>query len=331
SSPLIAKTEMSNSSTSAAATSSCVESGFDAQSTTSAPPSFSVRIRFAVSLVTWRHAATRYPASGCSRSKRSRMRASPGICRSAHSIRLGPWGASARSLTSCRLVVAISLLRVRFRRPAAARACAAPNRARSTRIPPASRPRPRAARGRGAGAPQRRAHATRRRSGAEAAGANASGSPRAARTGGSRCRSAAGRRVPSAPCSASSAAARPSARPPAQPLRFAWPNLNTYVSGLCRPLAAVAVLEADDVVEIRRRDLQDRRVLDRLDAVDGPGREVEGGAGPDHLAVEDALTGAAELYLRAAGEDVPGLVLELVELEAERLAGRVAARRAGVV
>ena len=38
SSPLIAKTEMSYSSTSAAATSSCVDSGFEAHSTTSAPP-----------------------------------------------------------------------------------------------------------------------------------------------------------------------------------------------------------------------------------------------------------------------------------------------------
>ena len=59
SSPLIAKHEMSYSSTSAAATSSCVESGFDAHSTTSAPPAFSVRMRFAVSVVTCRHAAMR--------------------------------------------------------------------------------------------------------------------------------------------------------------------------------------------------------------------------------------------------------------------------------
>jgi hypothetical protein len=56
---LIAKTAMSNWSTSAAATSSCVESGFDAQSTTSAPAAFSVRARFAVSVVTWRHAEMR--------------------------------------------------------------------------------------------------------------------------------------------------------------------------------------------------------------------------------------------------------------------------------
>src|SRR5437762_1083095 len=48
---------MSYSSTRAAATSSCVESGFDAQTTTSAPPALRVRIRFAVSVVTCRHAA----------------------------------------------------------------------------------------------------------------------------------------------------------------------------------------------------------------------------------------------------------------------------------
>jgi hypothetical protein len=56
---LIAKTEMSYSSTSAAAVSSWVESGFEAQRTTSAPPALSVRARFAVSVVTWRHAEMR--------------------------------------------------------------------------------------------------------------------------------------------------------------------------------------------------------------------------------------------------------------------------------
>src|SRR5215208_5782414 len=96
---------MLNSSTSAAATSSCVDSGYDAQSTTSAPPAFSVRIRFAVSVVTCRHAATRWPASGCSRSKRSRIAVSTGICRSAHSMRRLPSPASARSFTSCLICV----------------------------------------------------------------------------------------------------------------------------------------------------------------------------------------------------------------------------------
>src|SRR5262245_50552710 len=105
---------MSNSSTSAAATSSCVDRGFDAQRTTSAPPALSVRARFAVSVVTCRHAEMRCPARGCSLSKRSRIAASTGICRSAHWIRRRPSGASARSFTSCRLVVAINPLSVRW-------------------------------------------------------------------------------------------------------------------------------------------------------------------------------------------------------------------------
>ena len=47
---------------SAAATSSFVESGLLAASATSAPPAASVRIRLAVSVVTWRQAAMRRPA-----------------------------------------------------------------------------------------------------------------------------------------------------------------------------------------------------------------------------------------------------------------------------
>ena len=81
--------------TRAAATSSCVDSGFDAHSTTSAPPAFSVRIRLAVSVVTCRQAEMRRPSSGFSRSKRSRMAASTGIWRSAHSMRRTPSSASA--------------------------------------------------------------------------------------------------------------------------------------------------------------------------------------------------------------------------------------------
>jgi hypothetical protein len=65
-----------------------------------APPACSVRIRFAVSVVTWRQAEMRWPASGCSRSNRSRIAASTGICRSAHSIRRLPSSARARSFTS---------------------------------------------------------------------------------------------------------------------------------------------------------------------------------------------------------------------------------------
>src|ERR1044071_9222453 len=101
---------MSYSSTSASATSSWVDSGLDAQRTTSAPPAFSVRARFAVSVVTCRHAEMRYPERGCSVSNRSRIAASTGICRSAHWMRRTPSGASARSFTSYRFVVAIELL-----------------------------------------------------------------------------------------------------------------------------------------------------------------------------------------------------------------------------
>src|SRR3954453_22431763 len=103
----MAKTDTSCSATRAAATSSCVESGFEAQRTTSAPPAFRVRIRFAVSVVTCRQAETRKPLSGCSVSNRCRIAASTGICRSAHSILRTPSSASARSFTSYRFVVAI--------------------------------------------------------------------------------------------------------------------------------------------------------------------------------------------------------------------------------
>src|ERR1035441_503015 len=100
SSPLIAYVEIPNSATSAAATSSCVESGFEAQSTTSAPPAWSARARFPVSLVTWRQAESRMPSSGLSFSNRSRILARTGLERSAHSMRSRPLPARARSFTS---------------------------------------------------------------------------------------------------------------------------------------------------------------------------------------------------------------------------------------
>src|SRR5579859_3149724 len=85
---------------SAAATASLVESGLEAQSTMSAPPAFSVSIRLAVSLVTWRQAETFSPASGRSCRKRSRMSSSTGISRAAQSISRWPSLASAVSFTS---------------------------------------------------------------------------------------------------------------------------------------------------------------------------------------------------------------------------------------
>src|SRR5262249_15519735 len=69
-------------------------------STTSAPPAFSVRIRLAVSVVTCRQAEMRTPSRGFSRSNRSRMAASTGIWRSAHSMRRTPSSASARTVTA---------------------------------------------------------------------------------------------------------------------------------------------------------------------------------------------------------------------------------------
>src|SRR6202030_1140206 len=82
------------------ATSSCVESGWEAQRTTSAPPSRRAIIKLAVSLVTCRHAETRRPLSGCSLMKRLRMICNTGICCCAHSILRLPASASEISFTS---------------------------------------------------------------------------------------------------------------------------------------------------------------------------------------------------------------------------------------
>ncbi len=112
SSPRRAKVAIPNDSTSAAAVTSCVESGFDAARYTSAPPAFSVRIRLAVSVVTWRQAPMRRPASGRSRSKRSRIWRRTGISRSAHSMRRRPSAARERSVTSCGTCVVASVIGV---------------------------------------------------------------------------------------------------------------------------------------------------------------------------------------------------------------------------
>src|SRR5438045_674724 len=93
------------SSTSAAATSSCVLSGLDAHSVTSAPPAWSVCMRCAVSVVTCKHAETRMPSSGFCLRNLSWMEASTGIDRDAHSMRPRPFSASFRSLTSCGFLI----------------------------------------------------------------------------------------------------------------------------------------------------------------------------------------------------------------------------------
>src|ERR1700694_5028578 len=89
----------------AAATASFVETGFEAQSATSAPPALRVSMRLAVSLVTWRHAASFRPLSGCSFENRARIRPRTGISRAAQSMRSWPCAARFRSLTSLPFVL----------------------------------------------------------------------------------------------------------------------------------------------------------------------------------------------------------------------------------
>src|SRR5438445_6327565 len=94
-----------------AATSSCVESGFDAHRTTSAPPSRRQMARFAVSAVTCRQAEMRMPCSGWFLMNSLRM-----ICRTfmdwlAHSIRFLPSSANSSPLIShCTWVVVVDML-----------------------------------------------------------------------------------------------------------------------------------------------------------------------------------------------------------------------------
>src|SRR3954468_9235524 len=105
----MAKT-LTPSSTSAAATSSCVESGFEAQRVRSAPPAWRVCMRWAVSLVTCRHAETRSPFKGFDLAKRSAMVLRTGMERADHSMRPWPFGASFGSFTSCgRFILATAI------------------------------------------------------------------------------------------------------------------------------------------------------------------------------------------------------------------------------
>src|SRR5207248_437472 len=143
------------------------------------------------------------------------------------------------------------------------------------------------------------------------------GSPHAGRTGGSRSRFSAGR---SARCARCSAASWETNRCGLQPRRRSPANLNTYVSRLRRTLAAVIVRQADDVVEIRGRDLDDQRVLERAHAVHRARCEVERVACADFLLLE-LLPDAAELERGAPFLDVPRLVLPLVVLERQGMPG----------
>src|SRR4051794_10168602 len=63
--------------------------------------------------------------------------------------------------------------------------------------------------------------------------------------------------------------------------------------------AAVPVFEPHDVVEVRRRDLEDERVVERGDAVHGARPEAEGGTRADDLRRGSRVAGSAHLDLRA--------------------------------
>src|SRR6185503_14156779 len=126
----------------------------------------------------------------------------------------------------------------------------------------------------------------------------------------------AGRPARNAPNSAASAATSLSGQPPLRPSRYSHENPNTPVSGFAGAGSPVAVLESHHVVELRRGDLENRRVLNGFHAVHGPRREAERRPRTDDLTREHALTGRAELDLRPPFEDVPGLVLHVVELKA---------------
>src|SRR5215469_10278242 len=105
----MANTGTLKSRTSEAAMSSCVESGFEAQRTTSAPPSRRQIARFAVSAVTCRQAEMRTPFRGWFLMNSLRM-----ICRTfidwlAHSMRFLPRSASSMFLIS-QLMAAVDML-----------------------------------------------------------------------------------------------------------------------------------------------------------------------------------------------------------------------------
>src|SRR5215210_7098213 len=115
-------------------------------------------------------------------------------------------------------------------------------------------------------------------------------------------------------------------RAPASPAGS--PSTAATLTDLCQGLlgpagacASVGVLEPDDVIELRGRDLQDRRVLDGRDAMDGARPEAEADSGRDHLLLQEGVSGGAQLELRPPVVDEPRLVLLPVELEAERLPG----------
>src|SRR3990172_7441801 len=87
-----------------------------------------------------------------------------------------------------------------------------------------------------------------------------------------------------------------------------------------RAVPAVPVLEANDVVEVGGRALQEERVLERSQPVHHAGSDVEAAPGRDLLGGR-LCSGLADLDRRATLVEVDRLVLVPVELKAQRLAG----------
>src|SRR5690349_2721697 len=116
------------------------------------------------------------------------------------------------------------------------------------------------------------------------------------------------------PCAPLEPGVRPSADPRARGYSRAGPLRRL------RALAAEVVLDADDVVQLRGRDLDERAGLDRLEAMEPRHRHVRALARTE-LADLDLAPLVLERERQPPGEDVDPLVLDLVALEREPLAG----------
>src|SRR5262249_21932355 len=112
----------------------------------------------------------------------------------------------------------------------------------------------------------------------------------------------------------------PASGSPPRSRTLTHPSQRRIRSGPAGAFASIAVLETHDVVEMGRRHLEDRRVLEGGDTVHRAGQEAERCSGGHDFLVERLLAALAELDPRAAALDIPALVLFPVELERERLA-----------
>src|SRR6478609_7970931 len=81
----------------------------------------------------------------------------------------------------------------------------------------------------------------------------------------------------------------PASGSPPRSRTLTQPSQRKTRSGVAGAFASVAVLEPDDGVEVRRRDLEDGRVRDRCDSVHRPRPEVETRPADDDLLVERLL------------------------------------------